>query len=69
MDAADLIPKRWYWIRRTDGSLAPYVFYQVRQDYRGKTVAEFFVGSYIQTFGLNQIVAEAKMAEFCQPDR
>lgn len=57
-----LIPRRWYWVRRSDGSLAPYVFHRLRHDLATDVwVAEFFVGSFIQTFRLNQIVGECRM--------
>lgn len=62
MDPETLTPKSWYWIRRGDGSLAPYVFHRVREDEAtGRVVAEFFVGSFLQSFQLNQIVGEARM--------
>ena len=64
MDTESLTPKTWYWIRRGDGSLAPYVFHRVREDVAtGGVVAEFFVGSFLQAFRLNQIVAEARMPQ------
>ena len=49
MDPELLTPKTWYWIRRGDGSLAPYVLHRVREDVAtGGVVAEFFVGSFLQ---------------------
>jgi hypothetical protein len=58
----DLKPEGWYWVRRDDGSLAPYRFHRVRRDAKTRAwVAEMFVGSFIQTFPLSRIVAEAKM--------
>jgi len=62
MDSRDLIPKHWYWIRRGDGSLAPYVFHKLGEDRAGHVMGEFFVGSFLQPFKLSQIVAEATMA-------
>ncbi|MFM8251698.1 MAG: hypothetical protein ACKOBW_08905 [Planctomycetota bacterium] len=57
-----LIPRRWYWVRRSDGSLAPYVFHRLRyEEAPAVWVAEFFVGSFIQTFRLNQVVGECRM--------
>ena len=57
-----LVPRRWYWVRRKDGSLAPYVFHRQSTDPKtGRLVGEFFVGSFIVTFGLNQVVGEAHM--------
>ena len=54
--------KRWYWIRRIDGSLAPYVFHKLAVDESsGRERAEFFVGSFLQTFELSQIVGPAEM--------
>lgn len=59
----DLIPRRWYWIRRSDGSLAPHVFHRLTVDRQGRTVGEFFVGSFLTTFGLNQVVGPAAMPD------
>jgi hypothetical protein len=61
MEAHQLQQRHWYWIRRKDGSLAPYVFHQTRHDDEGKIVADFFVGSFLVPFGLNQIEGEATM--------
>lgn len=61
MTADELKPKSWYWIRRPDGTLAPYVFHRISRDPQGQTVAEFFVGSFLVTFQLSQIEAEAQM--------
>ena len=64
-NSSELIPKQWYWIRRRDGSLAPYVFHKVEKDRStGQWVGKFFVGSFLVTFKLNQVVGEAKMAKF-----
>lgn len=65
----DLIPRRWYWIRRGDGSLAPHVFHRLTVDRRGRTVGEFFVGSFLTTFGLNQVVGPATMPHSGQQDQ
>ena len=60
--SSSLIPKSWYWIRRADGSLAPYVFHRLIADENSnRQRAEFFVGSFIQTFELSQIVGPAEM--------
>ena len=60
----ELKPNHWYWIRREDGSLAPYRFHQISSRPKpGKLTGEFFVGSMIQTMPLNQVVAEAQMPE------
>lgn len=57
-----LLPRRWYWVRRGDGSIAPYVFHRLRHDaVLDQWVGEFFVGSFIQTFRLNQVVGECRM--------
>src|SRR5262249_18371485 len=61
MEPEQLQQRHWYWIRRKDGSLAPYVFHQIRRDEEGKLVADFFVGSFLVPFGLNQIEGEASM--------
>lgn len=64
-----LIPRHWYWVRRKDGSLAPYVFHRQSTDPKtGRLVGEFFVGSFIVTFGLNQVVGEAHMPRAQQAD-
>lgn len=62
MDDA-LIPTRWYWVRRDDGSIAPYRFHQTKTDPRGRRLGEFFVGSFIRTFPLSAVVGEAQMPE------
>lgn len=57
-----LIPKNWYWIRRADGSLAPYLFHRLSTNAEtGRQQAEFFVGSFIQFFELSQVVGPAEM--------
>jgi len=62
MTAADLQPSHWYWIRRADGSLAPYRFHQLRPAKIGsQPTAEFFVGSKIQHWPLSCVVGEAHM--------
>ena len=64
-----LVPRHWYWVRRKDGSLAPYVFHRQSTDPKtGRLVGEFFVGSFIVTFGLNQVVGEAHMPRAQQAD-
>ena len=64
-----LVPRHWYWVRRKDGSLAPYVFHRQSTDPKtGRLVGEFFVGSFIVTFGLNQVVGEAHMPRAEQAD-
>lgn len=69
MEPEQLQQRHWYWIRRKDGSLAPYVFHQTRHDDEGKLVADFFVGSFLVPFGLNQIEGEAAMPKFSREDR
>lgn len=62
MTPDELIPKNWYWIRRTDGSLAPYLLHRVlAPTNEGSSKAECFVGSFLQTFPVNRIVAPANM--------
>jgi hypothetical protein len=57
-----LLTKQWYWIRRADGSLAPYVFHKLETDEcSGRERAQFFVGSFLQTFELSQVVGPAEM--------
>ncbi len=54
--------EHWYWIRRDDGSLAPYRFHRVRRDEKtGSMVGEFFVGSFLQSYPLSRVVGEAQM--------
>ena len=60
MEAAELKPTQWYWVRREDGSLAPYRFHKVKTR-AGVVCGEFFVGSMIQTFALSRVVGEAMM--------
>lgn len=57
----DLTPTRWYWIRRDDGTIAPYRFHQAKTDTKGRRLGEFFVGSFIRTFPLSAVVGEAQM--------
>ena len=68
MTADELTSKQWYWIRRNDGSLAPYRFHRLADeaehrpaDGQSAAIAEFFVGSFLQHFRLSQVVAEAQM--------
>jgi hypothetical protein len=64
MNADDLQPGNWYWVRRTDGSLAPYRFHRLRRDAsQQKLLVEVYVGSFLQTFPLSSLVAEARMPE------
>jgi len=60
MDEPELKPNHWYWLRRADGSLAPYRFYRVVPR-RDRALGEFFVGSFVRTFPLSQVVGEAQM--------
>ncbi|HRX77818.1 MAG TPA: hypothetical protein P5307_02090 [Pirellulaceae bacterium] len=57
----DLKPTHWYWVRRDDGSIAPYRFHQAKTDAKGRQLGEFFVGSFIRTFPLSAVVGEAEM--------
>jgi len=58
----ELQQKKWYWVRRDDGSTVPYVFHQVRRDEKtGQLVGDFFVGSFIRSWPLGRIVGEAQM--------
>ncbi len=62
MDTQQLEPNQWYWIRRDDGSLAPYRFHRLRPAAGGgQAVGEFFVGSFIQSWPLSRVVGEARM--------
>lgn len=69
MEPEQLQQRHWYWIRRKDGSLAPYLFHQTRHDEEGKLVADFFVGSFLVPFGLNQIEGEAAMPKFSREEK
>lgn len=62
MSDEDLKPNHWYWIRREDGSLAPYRFHR-RSNTAKRAVGEFFVGSFIQRFPLSAVVGEAQMPD------
>ena len=58
----ELISEHWYWIRREDGSLAPYRFHRLRHDHkRNLLVGDFYVGSFLQSFLPRQVVGEAMM--------
>lgn len=62
MNADVLQSADWYWVRRPDGSVAPYRFHRVRRDnVDGPELAEFFVGSMVQAFPLSAVVAKALM--------
>lgn len=62
MTEANLQPNQWYWIRRADGSLAPYRFHQLRPaNTGGQPTAEFYVGSMLQHWPLSCVVGEATM--------
>jgi hypothetical protein len=62
MTTDQLRPRHWYFVRRDDGSLAPYQFHGVRHDpRRGQVVAQFFVGSLLQEWPLSRVVAAAQM--------
>jgi hypothetical protein len=63
MDGSQLKINQWYWIRREDGSLAPYRFHRIANDSSGRTLGQFFVGSFLRTFPLSYIVGEAQMPE------
>ncbi len=56
-------PNQWYWIRREDGSVAPYRFHRVSTDPAGRLVGEFFVGSFIRRFSLSRVIGEAQMPQ------
>ncbi len=62
MDPERMKPKHWYWVRRDNGSLAPYRFHQLSPSETTRQ-GEFFVGSMLQTFSLSRVVGEAKMPE------
>ena len=57
-----LKPNHWYWIRREDGSLAPYRFHRLHPD-QSLAAGEFFVGSFIRRFLLSTVVGEARMPD------
>ena len=57
-----LKPSHWYWIRRRDGSLAPYLFHRYVESAKDeKREGEFYVGSMLQKWPLSAVVGEAKM--------
>ena len=60
MNPDQLKPQVWYWVRRDDGSLAPYQFHCVRSDAEGRLIANFFVGSLLHGWPLSRVVAEAR---------
>ena len=57
----EMVPMQWYWIRRDDGSLAPYLFHQAKRDTWGNQVGEFFLGSKLTTWSLGRVVGVAEM--------
>ena len=57
----ELKPTYWYWVRRDDGSIAPYRLHQTKTDALGRRLGEFFVGSFIRTFPLSAVIGEAEM--------
>ena len=57
----ELKPTQWYWVRREDGSIAPYRFHQSTTDAKGRRLGKFFVGSFIRTFPLSAVIGEAEM--------
>jgi len=64
VDAEQLKANQWYWVRRHDGTLAPYRFHAVRRGRDSNNLeAEFFVGSMLTSWPLSHIVAEAQMPE------
>ncbi|TWT30010.1 hypothetical protein [Blastopirellula retiformator] len=52
---------KWYWIRRSDGSLSPHLFHRIEVDAQGNYVGQFFVGSFLRRFPLSAAVGEATM--------
>lgn len=63
-DEQSLQPNQWYWIRKPNGSMAPYRFQRTKRDPRtGTLVGEFFVGSMIVTFPLNAVAGKAAMPQ------
>lgn len=63
----ELKPNHWYWIRREDGSLAPYRFHRQSDD-RRQAIGEFFVGSFVRRFPLSAVAGEAHMPEMGSDD-
>ena len=61
--ADNLVPMQWYWIRRDDGSLAPYLFHQKKVDAQGNQLGEFFMGSKLTTWSLGRVVGVAEMPQ------
>ena len=57
----ELQSMQWYWIRRDDGSLAPYLFHQAKKDASGRMVGEFFMGGKLTTWSLGRVVGIAEM--------
>ena len=59
-DTKELTPGAWYWLRHTNGHLAPYRFHQARR-VGGQWVGDFFVGSMLTTWSLGSVVGKAEM--------
>ena len=64
MSPDELKSKHWYWVRRDDGSLIPYLFHKVRHDPKSQQlVADFFVGSFLRSWPLGRVLGEAQMPD------
>lgn len=61
MSPEQLQPRHWYWVRRADGSLAPYQFHRLGAVVENQPTGEFYVGSLLQVWPLGRVVAEARM--------
>ena len=60
MQSEELQQGRWYWVRRENGTIVPYRFHRVVPRRANQPMTgEFFVGSFIQTFSLGQVVGQA----------
>ena len=61
MNPANLIPKRWYWVQKANGTIVPYRLNKVVEGTQAdpRCLVEMFVGSMVQTFSASQVIGEA----------
>lgn len=60
LDQNKLEPKKWYWVRKSNGVIVPYRLNRLVQLPDGTAAVEMFVGSMVQTFLASQIVGPAE---------
>lgn len=79
MDPSRLEEKKWYWVQRSNGTIVPYRLHRVIVNGESSSSSapgvpgqsakvEMFVGSMIQTFNTNQVIAPAVMPQASSQD-